>query len=174
MSNNNRPSLSGKSSVVNEHQLKPTDYVKSWIEYKAREDRYQTGITPQEMPNIVFTRKEVLAMPEELTAGRRTVTYKYLGICFCRARTILINVKKHTSYADSKHTIVHELVHYRFRYLKHGKEFEKRIFMILGGKSIKLKICNSQNPPLMFWTASNQEFLEMLAIKSEDKHRKQE
>lgn len=141
-------SVGSTASVHNRHQLKPTDYVKSWIENKAREYGYQTGITPQEMPNIVFTRKEVLAMSEELTAGRRTVTYKYLGICFRRARTILINVKKHTSYADLKHTIVHEIVHYRFPYLKHGKKFEKRISLILGGKRYKVKILYAENLPL--------------------------
>ncbi|HEY7081091.1 MAG TPA: hypothetical protein VH500_15445 [Nitrososphaeraceae archaeon] len=145
---NNKPSPFDKASVPNEHQLKPTDYLKSYIQNKAGEYGRQVGITHQEMPNIVFTRKEVLAMPKELTAGRRTVTHKCLGICFCRARTILINVKKHTSYTELKDTIVHELVHYRFRYLKHGKEFEKRISLILKGKRYKVKILYTESPSL--------------------------
>jgi hypothetical protein len=148
MSNNNKSSPSDKTFGHNKRRLKPTDYVKSWIEKKVREYGQQIGIAAQEIPNIVFTRREVLTMPKELTAGRRTVTHKCLGICFCRAKTILINVKKHTSYEDLKHTIVHELVHYRFRYLKHGMRFEKRISLIQRGKRYKVKALFPENPPL--------------------------
>jgi hypothetical protein len=128
--------------------LKPSSHVRFWIEKTITEYGQQIGITPHEMPNIVFTRRELLAMPKELTAGRRTVSHKYLGICFRSARTILINVKKHTSYEDLKHTIVHELVHYRFRYLKHGMRFENRISLIQRGKRYKVKILYPENPPL--------------------------
>jgi hypothetical protein len=149
MPNNNiTPSPLDKTFEPNRWRLRPTDYVKSWIEKKVREYGQQIGITAQEMPDIVFTRREVLAMPKELTAGRRTVTHKCLGICFCRARTILINVKKHTSYDDLKHTIVHELVHYRFRYLKHGMRFEKRISLIQRGKRYNVKVLYPENPSL--------------------------
>ena len=148
MSNSNRSSLAHKTFADNKRQLKPTDYLRSWIEKTVRKYGQQIGITAQEMPDIVFTRREVLAMPKELTAGRRTVTHKCLGICFCRARTILINVKKHTSYDDLKHTIVHELVHYRFRYLKHGMRFEKRISLIQRGKRYNVKVLYPENPPL--------------------------
>jgi hypothetical protein len=140
MSNNNKSSLSHKTFGSNKHTLRPTNYVKSWIEKQVRQYGQQIGITAQEIPNMVFTRREVLAMPKELTAGRRTVTHKCLGICFRRAKTILINVKKHTSYEDLKHTIVHELVHYRFRYLKHSNRFEKRISLVLRGKRYKVKV----------------------------------
>jgi hypothetical protein len=132
--------------VSSKHTLKPTGYLQYWVKKKVREYGQQIGIT--ETPNTVFTRKEVLGMPKEFTAGRRTVTHKYFGICFCRAKTILINVKKYTSYEDLKHTIVHELVHYRFRYLKHGTTFESRISAIQRGKRYKVKLLYPENPPL--------------------------
>ncbi|HJT49027.1 MAG TPA: hypothetical protein VJ729_12670 [Nitrososphaeraceae archaeon] len=149
MSNNNTnsPPLD-KTFEYNKCRLKPTDYVRSWVENKVREYGQQIGIAPQEIPLVVFSRKEVLAMPKELTAGRRTVTHKCLGICFRKARTILINVKKHTTYPDLRHTIVHELVHYRFRYLKHGIRFENRISLILRGKRYGVKALYPGNLPL--------------------------
>ena len=146
--NNTESSPIDKTFEHNRRRLKPTDYVKSWIEKKVVEYGEQIGITVQEIPRVVFTRREVLSMSKELTAGRRTVTHKCLGICFCRAKTILINVKKHTSYEDLKHTIIHELVHYRFRYLKHGTRFKKRISLIQIGKRYKVKILYPENPQL--------------------------
>jgi hypothetical protein len=146
--NNTKSSPLDKTFQSNRHRLKPIDYVKSWIENKVREYGQQIGITAQEMPNIVFTKREVLAMPKELTAGRRTVTHKCLGICFYRARTILINVKKYASYDDLKHTILHELVHYRFRHLKHGMRFENRISLIQKGKRYNVKVLYPENSPL--------------------------
>ena len=148
MSDSNRSSLAHKTFADNKRQLKPTDYLRSWIEKTVTEYGQQIGITAHEMPNIVFTRRELLAMPKELTAGRRTVSHKYLGICFRSARTILINVKKHTSYEDLKHTVVHELVHYRFRYLRHGMRFKNRISLIQRGKRYKVKVLYPENPPL--------------------------
>jgi hypothetical protein len=61
---------------------------------------------------------------------------------------ILINVKKHSSYEDLKHTIIHELVHYRFRYLKHGIRFENRLSLIQKGKRYKAKVLYPENPLL--------------------------
>lgn len=143
---NSGPTASGKTRN-NKRTLKLTEYRKRWVHNQLRKYAEQIGIIEQEIPNLVFSRKEVLAMPIELTAGRRTVTHKCFGICFRRARTVLINVKKHTSYADLKHTIVHELVHYRFRYLKHGTRFENRISLILKGKRYGSKLLYSENEP---------------------------
>ena len=148
MPNDNKPSPSDKTFGCKKYRLKPTSYIKSWIEEKVREYGQQIGVRSPDMPKVVFSRKEVLSIPKELTSGRRTVTHKYLGICFRRAKTILINVKKHTSHEDLKHTIVHELVHYRFRYLKHGMRFENRISLIQRGKRYKVKALYPENPPL--------------------------
>jgi hypothetical protein len=42
--------------------------------------------------------------------------------------------KHKATYRDYQHTLVHELVHYRFEYLQHGAKFEQRIREILRGK----------------------------------------
>jgi hypothetical protein len=140
---NNIAALSDKTFVGNiKPTLKLTEYRKALVLNQFRKYAEQIGITERDIPSIVFTRKEVLEMPKELTAGRRTVTHKCLGICFRRARTILIHVKKHRSLQELRHTIVHELVHYRFSYLKHGKKFEHRIDHILRGKRYPVKDLN--------------------------------
>jgi hypothetical protein len=131
----------------NKRTLKLTECRKRWVHNQLRKYAEQIGITEQEIPNVVFSRKEVLALPRELTAGRRTVTHRYFGLCFRKAQTILINVKKHTSFKDLRHTIVHELVHYRFQYLKHGARFENRISLILKGKRYGCKLLYIQNEP---------------------------
>lgn len=129
--------------------MKLTEYKKTWIRKQVAKYAQQIGVSEKDMPAIIFTRKEVLALPKELTAGRRTVTHKCLGICFRHAKTILIHVKKHRSAQDLKHTIVHELVHYRFRYLKHGRKFEDRINLIMNkGKRYPLKKLYLQTAPI--------------------------
>jgi predicted metal-dependent hydrolase len=83
-------------------------------------------------------------MSVELTKSVRNETSKYLGICFIEAKIIFINVRKFASFENLKHTIVHELVHYRFRYLRHGQRFEKRVSLILKGKRYRpLYVCNT-------------------------------
>jgi hypothetical protein len=42
-------------------------------------------------------------------------------------------------YRDKLHILVHELVHYRFKYLRHGRKFEDRIKEILQGKEFPEK-----------------------------------
>ena len=146
-------------------RLKLTESKKTWTHNQIKKYSDQIGITAHDRPHIVFTGKEVLAMPKELTAGRRTVTYKYLGICFRRAKTILINVKKHRSLEDLKHTIVHELVHYRFSYLKHGTKFENRISLVMAGKKYKVKALYSEGIPRSF-LSSNQDQQERFEFRS--------
>ena len=87
--------------------------------------------------------------------GRGGSTVNNYGICYREERVIYVNINKrlahyktyaHTRYSDhyvSKHkktyrdflhTMVHELVHYRFGYLQHGAKFERRIREILAGR----------------------------------------
>lgn len=47
------------------------------------------------------------------------------------------NVK--AAYRDKLHCLVHELTHYRFKYLGHGPKFEARIREIFAGKQFPLK-----------------------------------
>jgi hypothetical protein len=84
---NSGPTVSGRTRNK-KRTLKLTEYRKTWVHNQVRKYAEQIGITEQDMPSVVFTSKEVLAMPNQLTEGRRTVTYKYLGICFRGAKTI--------------------------------------------------------------------------------------
>lgn len=47
--------------------------------------------------------------------------------------------KRNTAYRDFLHTLVHELVHYRFAYLGHGKKYEQRVREILRGRTFEPK-----------------------------------
>lgn len=75
-------------------------------------------------PRVLMTTREVLDMPKEVTAGRRTTAYKYYGTAYLKHSTIFINVRKIPDMRSLEDTIVHELAHMRFPYLSHGKRFE--------------------------------------------------
>lgn len=74
-------------------------------------------------PRVLFTTREVLDEPREITSGRRTSAYKYYGVTYLRHRTVFINVRKIPNERVLEDTIVHELVHLRFPYMAHGKRF---------------------------------------------------
>jgi len=85
-------------------------------------------------PKVLFTPKEVLEMPRELTEGRRTTAYKYYGISYMQSNLIFLNVKKILDEKTLENTIVHELIHMRFPYLAHGKRFNKLVRQGIRGK----------------------------------------
>ena len=85
-------------------------------------------------PKVLFTTREVLDMPKEMTEGWRTSAYKYLGLSYNNQSLIFINVKKISNERDLENTIVHELIHQRFPYLSHGKRFNKLVRQGLQGK----------------------------------------
>ena len=86
-------------------------------------------------PKVLFTPKEVLNEPKELTEGRRTTAYKYYGISYMQSNLIFLNVKKIPDEKTLENTIVHELIHMRFPYLAHGKRFNKLVRQGLKGKT---------------------------------------
>jgi hypothetical protein len=85
-------------------------------------------------PKVLFTPKEVLDAPKELTEGRRTTAYKYYGISYMQSNLIFLNVKKIPDEKTLENTIVHELIHMRFPYLAHGKRFNKLVRQGMRGK----------------------------------------
>ena len=85
-------------------------------------------------PKVLFTPKEVLEEPRELTEGRRTTAYKYYGISYMQSNLIFLNVKKIPDEKILENTIVHELIHMRFPYLAHGKRFNKLVRQGIRGK----------------------------------------
>lgn len=86
-------------------------------------------------PKMLLTTKEVLEMPKEITAGRRTTAYKYYGVSYMLHNLVFINVKKIPDEKALDNTIAHELVHLRFPYLAHGKRFNKYVRQVLKGKT---------------------------------------
>ena len=58
-----------------------------------------------------------------------------------RRNSTLVRVYREAkaAYRDKLHVLVHELTHYRFRYMNHSKEFEERIREILHGRTFPVK-----------------------------------
>jgi hypothetical protein len=95
---------------------------------------YSNRFSIQE-PKVLFTTKEVLEMPKEVTEGRRTSAYKYYGVSYMLENLIFINVRKISDEKSLENTIVHELIHMRFPYLSHGRRFNKLVRHGLKGKT---------------------------------------
>ncbi len=86
-------------------------------------------------PKVLLTTKEVLEIPKEISAGRRTSAHKYYGVSYLQHNLVFINVRKIPDEKTLENTIVHELIHIRFPYLSHGKRFNKLVRKGLGGKT---------------------------------------
>jgi hypothetical protein len=89
---------------------------------------------------------------------KRTAGY---GECLTFARTVFVDIRRHkyhrityhgrkfnrfrkveyvkARYKDFLHTLIEELVHYRFPYLQEGRELEKRIQEVFSGKEFPSK-----------------------------------
>ncbi len=93
---------------------------------------YRFGI---QEPKVLLITREVLEMPREMTEGRRTSAYKYLGVSYMQHNMIFLNVRKIPDEKTLQNTIVHELIHLRFPYLSHGKRFNKLVRQGLAGKT---------------------------------------
>lgn len=116
----------------------------------------QIGILPNEMPRLVTDKKTMDELKKTFSdGGIGRSTSRCYGICYWEDRTIYVNTKKRIrryrlykhveytkryatkpkqTYRDILHTMIHELVHYRFKYLQHGAKYEQRIKEILHGK----------------------------------------
>jgi len=86
-------------------------------------------------PKVLFTTKEILELPKEITEGRRTTAYKYYGVSYLENNLIFLNIRKTPDEKTLENTLVHELIHLRFPYLSHGKRFNKLIRKTLKGKT---------------------------------------
>jgi hypothetical protein len=101
----------------------------------------QLGIRHEEIPTAILTRKEWLALPKELTTGRRTITHKLYGTIQPPNYTVLfLNVRKHSGLKELRNTIINQLALSRFRNGKQNKNLsEKMIKQILKGKRFPTK-----------------------------------
>ena len=108
------------------------------------------------MPRLVTDRKTMDEVKKTFAdKGRGRSTANSYGICYNEEKIIYVNTNSRlirkriyshvkysqrqrrahrATYSDYLHTLVHELVHYRFKYLNHGAKYEKRIREILSGK----------------------------------------
>jgi hypothetical protein len=115
----------------------------------------QIGISLNHIPTVVFTAKEI----DELYEARRQPrehrpSRGCYGRCLRSIHAIFINgnithirikrpirnkgwykiITKKNNYYQARHTLVHELVHYRWPKIRHGNAFEKRIKEIIQGR----------------------------------------
>ena len=107
----------------------------------------QLGIVDCEVPQLLFDGAEFkrlnneahkrLGIKPSAAGGHSTRMY---GYCSFAARLIFINLNtRNRTLKQLRHDLAHELVHYRFHSLNHGKEYEERIVKVLRGKSYKRK-----------------------------------
>lgn len=108
-----------------------------WIMRKFNKYSKQIGLTRFQKPIIVLD-KQIQEVPVHMTNWSGTKLKDvakgatYGGVS--QNLFTFINVSRHDSIEDLEDTIVHELVHIRFPKLEHGKQYQKRVDQILGGK----------------------------------------
>jgi hypothetical protein len=127
----------------------------------------QIGILKEETPMLYLDKQEYSALRK--SSGSRAVRDQRYGECNHEQRAIFVNsrtreyqIKKYLTEIGSKrtgirahlryvkptyrhylHTLVHELVHYRFESMPHGFKFENRIKEILNGRQFESKSLKS-------------------------------
>jgi hypothetical protein len=116
----------------------------------------QIGIT--EIPRLILDRKELHKV--QVNAGQQKYGGGW-GSCHKDLKTIFVDaglrihypskeykgwknskresIKHKSNYRDFRNTQVHELVHYQFSYLQHGKKFEQSLQEILRGRTFEPK-----------------------------------
>lgn len=127
----------------------------------------QIGILPGEEPKPILNTKQMneLDLAHSDVQSQKAICSGYLGVCFSSLRIIYVresphlrngkfrkkeyfknsrkyaykSVPKRWNYSEQLWTLVHELVHYRFRNLQHGWTFNQRIREILRGEAFEQK-----------------------------------
>lgn len=111
----------------------------------------QIGVVPCELPTLVFFLKDFQAIQREacIRLGKdpgyaENFTSKHkraFGMCsyFTRLIMVSMHIKRNRNLYDLEATLVHELVHYRWPNMKHGKRFENRVIEIIHGKAFERK-----------------------------------
>jgi hypothetical protein len=135
----------------------------------------QIGILKEETPMLYLDKQEYSALRK--SGGSRAVRDQRYGECNREQRAIFVNsrtreyqIKKYLTEIGSKrtgirahlsyrkptyryylHTLVHELVHYRFESMPHGFKFENRIKVILNGRQFESKSIKSAEDKGFKW-----------------------
>jgi hypothetical protein len=105
----------------------------------------QIGIVDCEIPKLVFYGEEFKAEQNETFlkyggySSQRTWRYTtHYGFCSSITRLIFVNMRGTRTLRELRNTLIHELLHYRFKGISH-KEIDKRIRKILAGKQYPRK-----------------------------------
>ena len=127
----------------------------------------QMGILESDGLRFITNRKEFeqLAAKHDDAGAHRAIDRRCLGKCHCDIRAIFVNenpcvkhgiihrtvhgkgrmkqyykiVPKKWNYYEQRHTLIHELIHFRFPHMKHGRAFDDRIEEILKGRTFEPK-----------------------------------
>tara|TARA_B100001750_G_scaffold219566_1_gene206528 strand:- start:14 stop:628 length:615 start_codon:yes stop_codon:yes gene_type:complete len=94
----------------------------------------QMGIPDKDIPTIVWSKEEFRQHPVYSTQ-RGMASKKTLGRCCILEKLIYISYAKHKTLRELDKTLRHELIHYRFFSLNHGKEFDKRMMQLKNGET---------------------------------------
>lgn len=98
----------------------------------------QIGILDDEIPLLVFSVKEWNEKCKHEDTKFIRKSKRAYGWCSYSERLICIRVNDYRMDLPMKtliHGLIHELVHYRWQWLPHGKKFEERIKEIKKGRS---------------------------------------
>lgn len=119
----------------------------------------QIGVSEEEIPRLIVDKKEMLEVGSKWGYEHLRLSNNY-GVYYGEHKTIFVDlnrriyhpkrypvkeykhkprITKKTTYLDFRHTLIHELVHHRWKSIPHGVKFEQRIKEILRGKTFPLK-----------------------------------
>ena len=90
----------------------------------------QLGVTT--IPKLVWSNAEAQRLSSVLIPRGQGDT---LGICYQHLNVIYLGLEKHLNIVEMEETLRHELIHYRFPELKHGKEFQYHIDSLALGET---------------------------------------
>lgn len=97
-----------------------------------RTKKYCQQLGVNAIPTLIWTKKEIKTM------SRREVGSRHgkwtLGFCPFRSNFIYIAYAKHGSLSELDKTLRHELIHFRFPKISHGKNFELQIKNLKNGQ----------------------------------------
>lgn len=77
--------------------------------------------------------KNIIGRPTMPHYGEQGYRYEVLKYTTKEVR------KVKATYVDKLNILIHELIHYRFRYMRHGEKYEARINEIIKGKTYPIK-----------------------------------
>ncbi|HTH22635.1 MAG TPA: SprT-like domain-containing protein [Nitrososphaeraceae archaeon] len=119
--------------------LKKQKPIKKRLEKELRERCYQIGIPCLQEPRVCWTQEQF----RWYTGANKTNSVQRLGCAHLRSNTMLIDLKVHQfhkyTFTEYRDTLIHELVHFRFQNLKHGKTFNKTIERIKKGQKFCIR-----------------------------------